>query len=209
MAAHQTSRQKIVTDLIAWSAVAAADQNIGTELDCRDKLWAMIGIFFGLDSASTPPGTEVLIQKSDKDSGNDSWVTIDRIITGATAPATIANANAQAVGTGGVGSPIRCGATVPALADMILFKNATLSLSEIGSVVARVTTGGSESYTLRDALTNAQAAGNYYTKAEKYSRLYNLAGIRRLRPVVNNNYAASPVSCVVRVSCVAEYGYPV
>lgn len=209
MAAPQTSRQKIVTDLIAWSAVAAAAQNIGNELDCRDKLWAMIGIFFGLDSASTPVGTEILIQKSDKDSGNDSWITIDRIITGTTAPATIANDGSQAAGTGADGSPILCGATVPALGDMMLFKNAILSLSEIGIVVARVTTGGSESYTLRDALTNAQASGNYYTKAEKYSRLYNLAGIRRLRPAVNNNYAASPASCVVRVSCVAEYGYPV
>jgi len=194
----QTLKQTIQTDLIAWTAVASGNQQISNELNCENKIAARIGIYFGLDSATTPVGTEFIIQSSDKDAGDDGWIAIDRIITGVIAPSAIATDNVETAGA----TVIECGATIPALGDMVLFKNATVANSEIGSVVARVTTGGSESFTLRDGLTSEQAAGTYYNKAEKYSRLYAFDGVRRLRVVVNNNYAASSASCVVRVSCV-------
>ena len=81
---------------------------------------------------------------------------------------------------------IECGATVPAIGDILFFKNSTIANSEWANVVARVTTGGSETVTLESGLTNVQAAGTYYTQGEHFVLTIDVEAVTRLRVVANN-----------------------
>lgn len=192
----------VQAELLPITAVASGLQVISAEMNVAALIAARLYIDFGLDSATTPVGTHLIIQGSEKAVGSDTWRTIWETITGVIAPTAITNDNIQNVGTGDASSPILCGVSVPALQDAMFFKNATLANSEWGQVVARVTTGGSESYTLRDPFTYQQAATTYYNKAEFFTPLIQLDGVKRLRFVVDNAWAASSASCVVRVGMI-------
>jgi len=191
--------KKTIQTLKAISTVASAAQSISSVLTTKKAIQTLIFIDFGLDSATAPVGTEFLIQASEASSGNDTWRKIDGAlrVTGTTTPNAIATDNLEAIGQ----TVIECGATVPVLGDIVFFKNATLANSEWSKVVARDATGGTENFTIRDALTYAQASGTYYNKGEYFIIPIDLRGITRLRVVCNNNYAASSASCVWR--CVA------
>jgi hypothetical protein len=191
-------KKTIQAELKAITAVLAGAQDMSSELAVATALHAMLFIDFGLDSAGTPPGTEFLVLVSQQDSGDDTWRVYDRRITGISAPSAVVTDGIEAAGA----QAIECGATVPALGDAMLFKNAVLANSEWSTVAARVTTGGDESFTLRHALKNEQAQGTYYNKAEHLVIPVPLEGIRRMRVHCNNNYGASPVSCVWRCACI-------
>ena len=188
----------IQAELQGITAVASAAQSISSELSCPNQLAATIFIDFGLDSATTPVGTEFMIGVSQKASGNDTWRTIWSILTGVTAPSAIVTDAQETAGA----TVIECGATVPALNNIVFLKNSTIGNSEWVKVVARVITAGSESFTIQDGLTNIQAAGTYYDKAEQFIVQLDLPAIKRLRVVCNNNYAASSASCVWRCACI-------
>lgn len=202
-------KQDIQTDLLVWQRVASGAQAYSSyNLDCRDKRTARIGVYFGLDSATVPVGTQILILSSDKDSGNDDWAVADSIITPTVAPTAFTIDANQAAGTGAVGSPILTDVSVPVVGDVALFANgADILNSEIVTVVNRVVGGGNDSITLRYALSKQQNTGiTYYTQAQIYQRNYDVTNMRRLTVVVNNNYAASSPSCVIRVSLVTVFG---
>lgn len=189
------------TDILAWQAIAANAVPVkSTEITCTGYKYARFMIEFGLDSTTTPVGTQFLIQRSDVASGNAGWVTMDTIITGTVAATAFVTDGEEAAGQ----TEIATGAAVPALNDMVFFKNATITSSEIGHVVGRDVTGGSEHFDLLDGLTYTQAQGTYYNKAEKYDRLYLVTGAMRVRVVVNNNYAASSAACNIRVGCILQ-----
>lgn len=186
---------KTTVELKAMTAVAAGVQSKSTEQDCSTAISCMVHIDHGLDSATTPTGTQYLIQISHEDTGDNAWHDHpSSVITGTTAPTAIATIAEETAGA----TVIECGASLPALNDVVFFKNSTLANSEFVNVVDRVTTGGSESFTLRDGLKNTQAAGTYYNKAELFSRFVNLESVKRIRVVCNNNYVAGGASCVWR-----------
>ena len=190
-----------ITNIVAWQAIAANAAPVkSTELTCTGYKYARFLIEFGLDSTTTPVGTQFLIQRSGSATGDRDWVTMDTIITGTVAATAFVTDGDEAAGQ----TEIATGAAVPDLNDMVFFKNGTITNSEIGRVVGRDVTGGSEHFDLLDGLTTLQAGGTYYNKAEKYDRLYILTGATRVRVVVNNNYAASSAACNIRVSCVLQ-----
>lgn len=197
MAAYTNTVQ---TELKAITAVVSAAQSVSDIFTTSGKLNGIIFIDFGLDSATTPVGTEFRVETSQKLTGNDTWRTIPGgiRITGTTAPSAIVMDALEAAGQ----TVIECGATLPALNDIVFFKNATLGNSEWAKVTARVATGGSESFTIQDGLTNGQAAITLYNKAEQFVIPIDLAGIVRLRVVCNNNYATSSASIVWRCALV-------
>lgn len=195
-----TITKTIQTELRGITAVASANQDISSELDVSSKLSALVFIDFGLDSGTTPVGTEFRIEVSEKSTGNDTWRTLWNTVTGTTAPVgMVMDATENAAST-----VIECGATVPALGDLLFFKNSTIGNSEWARVVARVTTGGSESVTLLDGLTNQQAAITVYNKSEQFVVGIDLVNnpAKRLRVVCNNNYAASSASCCWRCAVI-------
>lgn len=195
-----TVTKTIQTELKSITAVAAANQSTSSELDVASKYSALIFIDFGLDSATTPVGTEFRIEVSEKATGTDTWRTFWSAITATVAPSAIVTDGTEVA----TSTQIECGATVPALNDIVFFKNSTIGNSEWGKVVARVTTGGSESFTLLDGLTNDQAGGTYYNKAEQFVVGLDLVSnpAKRLRVVCNNNYAASSASCCWRCAAI-------
>lgn len=188
----------VQTELLAFTAIASAAQQISSIFTPAGKIVGKFLIDFGLDSATTPVGTEIIIQESQKASGDDTWRMIWSAVTGTVAPSAIVM-DAEEAATSTV---IECGATVPALNDSVFFKNATIANSEWAKVRARVITGGSESFTIQDGLTNTQAAITLYNKAEQYVVAIPLAAGVRYRVVFNNNYAASSASCVGRVALI-------
>lgn len=188
----------IETELKGITAVASGAQSISSTLTVNSELSARVFIDFGLDSATTPVGTQFLIQTSQKDTGDDTWRSVWETITGITAPAAIATDADEDIGQ----TEIACGSTVPALRDIIFFKNATITSSEWATVIDRDITGAAEHFNIRDGLTALQEDGTYYTKGEQFVALVDLQGIRRFRVVCNNNYAASSASCVWRCACI-------
>ncbi len=196
--------KKTISTLKAITAVAASAQSISSILTARKAIQALVFIDFGLDSVAAPVGAEFIVQASQQDSGNATWRTLDgaRRITGTVTPTAIV------LGSGGDATPaagatvIACTAAVPVRGDSIFFKNSTIANSEWSRVVGVDATGGAENFTIRDGLSNAQAAGTYYNKAEHFVIPVDLRGITRLRVVCNNNYAASAVSCVWRCTII-------
>lgn len=190
----------VQTELLGITAIAANAQQISSVADVSTHLQGTIFIDHARDAATAfvGSGTEYRVEVSEKDTGNDTWRTLTSVAAGITAASSIATDAEEAAGQ----TVIECGATVPAVGDKIFFKNAVLANSEWGLVVARVTTGGSETFTLQDALTNTQAAGTYYTQAEQWVMQFDLASIKRLRVVVNNNKGSTNQAIVARIALI-------
>jgi len=193
----------IETELLAITAVAADAQQKSSELALTDMKKVTVLIDHGrtATTAFVGAGTEYRVEASQKASGNDAWVTIASYVC-AIAAATETTADAdEAAGE----TVVLCDANYPALGDLVFWENATLANSEWGKVVARVVTGGSESFTLLDGLTNSQAAAKkIYNKAERIALLLDVEAYTRMRVIVNNNNGTTNVAIKSRVACITE-----
>lgn len=203
-------RNKVIqTELLAITAVAANVQQKSSELALASATSALANITkvtIFIDhakdnaAASVGQGTEYVVQVSEKATGNDTWRTLTSFTAAITVPtATITDAQ-EAVGQ----TVIECGAAVPAVGDIVFFKNATLSLSEWATVIARDVTGGSENFTIENGLTNIQAAGTYYTQGEHFVVTIEVGPVTRLRVVCNNTKGTTNRAIVCRVAAITE-----
>jgi hypothetical protein len=190
----------IQADLMGITAVASAVQSWSREIDVDSAISGLVMIDFGLDSATTPVGTEFQVLTSQESSGDDAWRALPgcKVITGTVAPtAIVCDAGvALPVGSGIVGNPILIGAGTPALNDDVFFKNTVIGNSEWVHVEA-ISAG--TSFTINNGLRKAQVTGvTVYNKAEHHMIPMNLENIKRLIVRCNNNYAASSASIVWR-----------
>jgi len=133
-------------------------------------------------SASVGQGAEYVVQASQKATGNDTW----RALTSFTAAITVPVAMITDAEEAAAQTVIECGAALPAVGDIVFFKNATIANSEWANVVARDATVSAENVTLESGLTNVQAAGTYYTQGEHFVLTLNVESLSRLRVVCNN-----------------------
>lgn len=193
----------IQTELLAITAVAADAQQKSSELALTGIKKAAILIDHGrtATTAFVVAGTEYRVEASQKATGNDAWVSIaSHVCAIAAATETTADGDEAAAET-----VVLCDANYPALGDIIFWENATLANSEWGKVVARVVGAGSESFTLQDGLTNAQAlAKKIYNKGERIAFLLDVEAYTRLRVVVNNNNGTTNAAIKARVACITE-----
>jgi len=194
----------IQDELKAISALAADLQDVSSVKDISTIAILSIFVDHAKDhaSASVGAGTKYEVQVSQKASGDDTWRTIFSWQAGITAPTAVVTDGEEAAGQ----TVIECGAAVPEVGDKLIFKNSTLSLSEWVEVVARVTTGGSETFTIRDGLTNIQAAGTYYTQGEHFYCVLDVSAFTRLRVIANNNLGTTNRAIVWRCACIAMTG---
>lgn len=196
-------KKTIETELEAITAVAANVQSKSSELSLTgQEQQVTIFIDHAKDhaSASVGQGTEYVIQVSEKATGDNAWRTLASFTAIITAPSAIATDAEEAVGQ----TVIECGATVPAVGDIVFFKNATIANSEWSNVIARVTTGGSETFTIEDGLTNVQAAGTYYTQGEQFVVTIDVKSIKRLRVVCNNTKGTTNRAIVWRCAAITQ-----
>ena len=188
----------VQTDLAIIQTLAADLTAKSIEYTTNGKMACSIGIWHAKDhaSGSVGAGTKYVIEKSYALTGNDNWIPMYWVQADITAPTAMVTDGVEAAGQ----TVIECGAVVPAVGDIICFKNATIGLTEFREVVARVITGGSETVTLKDALTNTQAQGTYYTQVEKWDIKVDLKGIVRLRVFINNNLGTTNRAIIFRIA---------
>jgi len=184
-----TLTKTIQAELKAISAVAAGAIDKSSELAVATHLAALLFIDFAPDGTGTPTvGTKVLVQASEKVSGDDTWRDVDVRQTGAAA------ANSSAVdGTENAGATVieESATTGIAVDEIVFFKNGTLGNSE-WSRVWKVTTN--TSFELVDGLTNAQTGSTWFSKCFQFVVPLDLTAIKRLRVVCLNNMGATNIA---------------
>lgn len=207
-----TKIKKIETELLAITQVAANAQSVSAELDLSDNMKDVVAVFVDIGRTATTAfvgaGTEIRVEASFKapttpPSGapNDAWVTIASHVCDIAAATAITADGAEAAGQ----TVIECGASLPAVGDLVFWENATIANSEWMKVVAIVSTGGSESVTIQNGLTNAQAAAKLiYNKAERIAFLLDCSAYTRIRVVINNNNGTTNVAVDCRVAAITQ-----
>ena len=184
------------TDLAAIQTLAADICAVSSTFTTNGKLSVNIEIIHAKDnaSASVGAGTKYTVEQY---IGGDWRPVVGAFVqAGITAPTAMVTDGIENAGQ----TVIECGAVVPAIDDIICFKNANILLTEFKRVVARVTTGGSETVTIKDALTNQQAQGTYYTQVEMFNIKLDLKGIIQLRVHANNNLGTTNRAVIWQVS---------
>jgi hypothetical protein len=177
----------VQTELKGITNVSAAAQSVSSVFTASTHLAATIFIDIAPEATNTP-GTELRIEVSQKDSGDDTWVTLTPFLS------TKNTVNSNAVdGTEAAGSTVIDETTTTGIAagQIIFFKNSTIGNSEWAKIVAFT---ASTSFTLQDGLTNAQTGSTWYNQAERFVAQIDLTAIKRFRVVCNNNFGASSVA---------------
>lgn len=195
----------IQTELKAITQVAADAQSVSSVLDLSGQI-KQVALFIdhAKDNASAAvgQGAEYVIQVSEKASGNDVWRALASFTAAITAPTAMRMDAEEAVGQ----TVIECGSTVPAVGDILFFKNNTLANSEWANVIARVTTGGSEEVTLESPLTNAQGSPGFivFTQGEHFVITIDVKSITRMRVVCNNTKGTTNRAIVWRCAAITQ-----
>jgi hypothetical protein len=185
----------VQTELKAITNVAAAAQSISSVFSSTTHLQGTVFIDIAPEATNTP-GTELRVEISQKDSGNDTWIPFATFIS------TTLTSNTNAVdGTEAAASTVIEEATTTGIAlnQYMFFKNGTIGNSEWSRVVAFT---GSTSFTVLDGITNAQTSSTWYNRGERFVVTMDLTSIKRLRVVCNNAYAASSVAVNWRAALV-------
>jgi hypothetical protein len=192
----------IETELQAISTLAANVNAVSSVLDVSAKSTATIFIDHARDAATAfvGAGTEYRVEISERATGNCCWRTLYSVVCDITAASSIVMDAQEAAAA----TQIETGATLPAVGDIVFFKNATIANSEWSKVISRVTTGGSESFTILDGLTNIQPAITLFNKAEQFVLSLNVKGATRLRVVANNNNGTTNQNIVWRCAAITE-----
>lgn len=194
--------KKIETELLAITAVAADVQSVSSELDITGRSIKKVTVFIdhAKDAAlaSVGQGTEYVIQVSEKASGNDAWRSLASFTAAITAPTAVVTDASEAAGQ----TVIEIGATIPAVGDIVFFKNATIGSSEWANIIAVVSAGAASTFTIESALTNTQAQGTYYTQGEHFVLTIDAEAITRLRVVCNNTKGTTNKAIVWRCAAI-------
>ena len=186
-----------------WSGVpileaSANTLHVSTEIDVSTIFVAQLYIDFAPTSTSAiTVGPQLSVQSTPFSTGVDGWRTVISTYT-----FLVATPNSHAVdGTEAAGSTVIEETTTTGLANnsLVFFKNSTLQNSEWRGV-ASVDSG--VSFTLVDALTNAQTGSTWFNLGQNFNPIVDLSGIKRIRVLVNNNTNATARSCAVRVGMI-------
>lgn len=192
----------IQTELLAITAVLANAQQKSSELDVSsiDRASLFIDHARDIATAFVGAGTEYVVEVSEKATGNDTWRTLYSVVCGIAAASSIVTDAEEAAAQ----TLIETGATIPAVGDIVFFKNAAIGNSEWAKVVAIVSNGADSTFTIQDGLTNTQAAGTYFNKAELFVLTFDLKSVKRLRVIVNNNNGTTNQNIVSRVAIITS-----
>ena len=201
----QGHRPEVVirSELLGITAVAAGAQQISSTLDISKYQYITLFIDHARDEAAAfvGAGTEYKIQVSEKASGSDTWRTLTSAVCDITAASDIIMDGNEAAGQ----TIIETGATLPAVNDIVFFKNATIANSEWVRVTEIDNTGGTEHFHISDGLTNAQAQlAHIYNKAEQFVISLTNTAYTRLRVVVNNANGSTNKAIVCRVAVITR-----
>ncbi len=190
----------IQTELKAITAVAADVQSVSSELSLLSLTGlrrATIFIDHAKDnaSASVGQGTEYVVQVSQKLTGNDTWRSLLPLTAAITVPIASVCSAVEPVGE----TVIACASVLPAVGDIMFFKNTTIGNSEWANVIA-VSAG--VNFTLESGLTNASEIKTYYSQGEHFVISVDIEAQVRLRVVCNNTKGTTNKAIVWRCACI-------
>ena len=193
----------VQTELLAITAIAADSQQKSSTLSVSHINKASIFIDHARDAtaAFVGNGTEYRIEVSEKATGNDTWRTLYSVVCGIAAASDIVMDESEPAAE----TEIKTGATLPAVGDIVFFKNATIANSEWAKVISIDASGGTEHFDIQDGLTNTQAAlAHMYNKSEQFVLNLDLKVATRLRVIVNNNKGTTNQAIVSRIACITS-----
>lgn len=170
----------VITD---WTPVAqntlvhSGIEDIGSDLAATLELQAF------LDTITGHTGTEIIVEISHKDSGDEDWVELTkrRILVGTAVADAIENAPLNA----GETAITLTGHAYTVIAKWLAIKNATLLNSELVREKSQTT----NEVVIVDGVTNPHVATTpMYNVAMSDVIAYLTAAVRRVRIIVNNAY---------------------
>ena len=202
--AGTTITKTIETELIGITEVAADIQSVSSVLALTNMKQATILIDHAKDNAaaSVGQGTEYVIQVSEKATGNDTWRALASFTAAITVPIAVVTDAAEAIGQ----TVIEIGAVIPAVGDIVFFKNGTLANSEWSTIIAVLSAGAASTFTIQDALTSAQGGigSTYYTQGEHFVITVDVSSKTRMRVVCNNTKGTTNRAIVWRCACITS-----
>lgn len=185
----------IQSELKGITNVSSGSWDKSSTFSVGDRLAGLVMVDISPEATNTP-GSEIRVEVSQKDTGDDTWVVYTSFVT------TTSTVNSNAVdGTEAAGETVIGETTTTGLAvnQIIFFKNSTIANSEWAQMVSFI---GSTSFTLLDGLTNAQTGSTWYNRGERFAIPVDFTTVTRMRVVLNNNYGSSPVAVNWRVALI-------
>lgn len=178
--ANITPGGSVITD---WTAVAQNTLVHSDIIDIGSDLEAMLILQAFLDTTTGHTGTEIIVQISHKDSGDEDWADLTRrnILIGTAVADAIENAP---LGIGETAITLT-GHAYTVIGKWLAIKNGTLLDSEL--VMEKSQTANE--VVIVDGVTNAHVATTpMYNVAFSDTIAYLTAAVRRVRIIVNNAY---------------------
>jgi hypothetical protein len=185
--------ETVETELLAASAIAASTTIISTVLSLSGHKQATFFIDHGRTTTvgfGALGGTNYMIQASQKATGNDTWRTLATFVCDSAGASSALSSGA--VATAATSITILSGTAFVA-GDKVMWANtAAPSSSTEWAFVKDVT--GTASFTVLDALTNAQGSTVVITnKAEHFTVTVDTESLTRARVVVNNTCGTTAI----------------
>lgn len=188
-----------LTVMIAHAAFTHKASAESTQKSVASYLNGTIYIYFAIVEEVTPLGTTFLIQTSPQSSGDDTWVTVEEVITGTTATATEAMTATEPIGEKEFAVSSDTGF---ASGDKIYAQEGGGPTPSEGEWLIVQETGGTTITVFNGLTVQKDSSDVLWTQAETFSRYIDFTGVSRIQVLMLHEGATGP-NIEVRVDLLA------
>jgi hypothetical protein len=178
-----------------WESVAQNAVREGTEQNIN--MWDNVTVYIScaLNSGTAHTGTEILVQVSPADSGDEMWITQASMTTMiGTASSTVMSYPANAASLTFAVSTLPGNFTADGVRTIFLLGSPTIANSELCTLVSHIS-GAASSVTVMDALTNTVGGSSTFYNITSLHVVEIPPQMNRLRIVYDNTFDSNGATC--------------